>query len=954
VPPLEKPPVPIPRVEAPPSPEPIPTPPTPRLTIDPSLRLMPRLASPRAMACNPLGSVFGVASELLECGRAKFQRGELEPARADLAAAVQKSSDREVVREARYWLAETLIRLGRSGAAEQHLALVARDDPSGEYGAHAAHTLGWLLLERGEAATALTTFETQMRSGAPPDLIPTLRHGRALSLYGLGRFADAREEWRALLGQSIPRPLVTEASFWLGDTLGRLGDAKGAAERLQLFTAAGPHPLLPAGMLRLAWWRRAAGQPVEAVRTYRALLQAYPQSPEAPFARAGLVQALADTGDAAGAVAEARALEAQDPSGRIARPALLAALRVLVDRQKTDEAQALAQRLLGRQLDPAARAYRLLLLADAQRQSGQPAEARSQLEIVRGSPVLPAFAEYAALRLAQIDLEARELARAQASAEGLVASSQPAVRGAALVVAGEAAYGARRYDRAAEHYAAFANDYARAPEVPAALLALGWSELRRGRVAEARQALARFSRDQGEDPRAPSALLLASELSVRAGDLPEARRQLDRLIQRYPDHELSTVARLNRAILSIRAGRNDDGIRELSALGPRAAASAYAGRVRLARGIAELEAGRGAAAQPELEAALAGGEDLARLGLARLALERRQWDAAARELTAARDTATGLAATAADYGLAGVLYGQGRNDEFAKQAAPLLAGPPDPVMTPALLEAMARVAADGKRWPEARGYALRASTEFRDNPAGPRALAALGRAAARDGQWPIAREAFQALADRHPQFALDAAAQTDAAEALLRTGAAPDARRQLERLAADAAPDPATTPRVLLLLAQAREATGDRAAALETYARLRQDYPGAQGGEAGVVGQGKLLVSEGKWDEARPLYERALANSDPAVAAAAAFELGEGLRARSQHQEAVEYYMTAAYLAGSTPWARRALLGAGQSFAALRQRDAAEIVYRKLAATPNVEPELAEAARRELKALGAN
>ena len=64
--------------------------------------------------------------------------------------------------------------------------------------------------------------------------------------------------------------------------------------------------------------------------------------------------------------------------------------------------------------------------------------------------------------------------------------------------------------------------------------------------------------------------------------------------------------------------------------------------------------------------------------------------------------------------------------------------------------------------------------------------------------------------------------------------------------------------------------------------------------------------------------------------------------------------MTAAYLAGSTPWARRALLGAGQSFAALRQRDAAEIVYRKLAATPNVEPELAEAARRELKALGAN
>ncbi len=90
------------------------------------------------------------------------------------------------------------------------------------------------------------------------------------------------------------------------------------------------------------------------------------------------------------------------------------------------------------------------------------------------------------------------------------------------------------------------------------------------------------------------------------------------------------------------------------------------------------------------------------------------------------------------------------------------------------------------------------------------------------------------------------------------------------------------------------------------------------------------------------------------MAAAAAFELGEGLRARQQHQDAVEFYMTAAYLGGDTPAARRALLAAGQSFTALRQRDAAEIVYRKLVSAKNVEPDLAEAARRELKALGAN
>jgi hypothetical protein len=64
--------------------------------------------------------------------------------------------------------------------------------------------------------------------------------------------------------------------------------------------------------------------------------------------------------------------------------------------------------------------------------------------------------------------------------------------------------------------------------------------------------------------------------------------------------------------------------------------------------------------------------------------------------------------------------------------------------------------------------------------------------------------------------------------------------------------------------------------------------------------------------------------------------------------------MTSAYLAPDSTWARRALLGAGQAFRALKQADAATIVLRKLLATKDVEPELAERARAELRALGAS
>ena len=63
---------------------------------------------------------------------------------------------------------------------------------------------------------------------------------------------------------------------------------------------------------------------------------------------------------------------------------------------------------------------------------------------------------------------------------------------------------------------------------------------------------------------------------------------------------------------------------------------------------------------------------------------------------------------------------------------------------------------------------------------------------------------------------------------------------------------------------------------------------------------------------------------------------------------------TAVYVAPDLPTARRALLGAGQSFSALKQNDSAVIVYKKLLASKTLEPELADAAKKNLKALGVN
>src|SRR3990170_4618980 len=113
-PPLDKPPVPLPEVSVPDPPRALPVLPAPPLAADPSGKPVAPLSPPRLLACNPLGTVFGVASELLECGRARFQRDELEEAWAALEGGVRGGGHRAGIREARYWLPRAAA--ARSGA----------------------------------------------------------------------------------------------------------------------------------------------------------------------------------------------------------------------------------------------------------------------------------------------------------------------------------------------------------------------------------------------------------------------------------------------------------------------------------------------------------------------------------------------------------------------------------------------------------------------------------------------------------------------------------------------------------------------------------------------------------------------------------------------------------------------------------------------------------------------
>jgi tetratricopeptide (TPR) repeat protein len=112
----------------------------------------------------------------------------------------------------------------------------------------------------------------------------------------------------------------------------------------------------------------------------------------------------------------------------------------------------------------------------------------------------------------------------------------------------------------------------------------------------------------------------------------------------------------------------------------------------------------------------------------------------------------------------------------------------------------------------------------------------------------------------------------------------------------------------------------------------------------------RLLTQDKRWDDARPILEGMLKKSDGAAAADAAYALGDTY-AGNDPAAAVEYYLTAAYVAPDSPQGRRGLLGAARAYAAAQQPEQASTAYKKLLAQSDLPADVRDAARKELAAL---
>ena len=139
--------------------------------------------------------------------------------------------------------------------------------------------------------------------------------------------------------------------------------------------------------------------------------------------------------------------------------------------------------------------------------------------------------------------------------------------------------------------------------------------------------------------------------------------------------------------------------------------------------------------------------------------------------------------------------------------------------------------------------------------------------------------------------------------------------------------------------------------ALEAYGRGPRDVSAPGWTPEALFGHARLLVQDKRWDAARPILERLLKSSEAATAAEAAYALGETYNGEGDALAAVEYYLSAAYVAPDTETGRRGLLSAARAFAAGRQPEMAMTAYKKLLAQTDLPAGMRDAARKELQAL---
>ena len=608
----------------------------------------------------------------------------------------------------------------------------------------------------------------------------------------------------------------------------------------------------------------------------------------------------------------------------------------------------------------------------------------------------------ASLDLARAELAAGSFDQALSRADAVLrARVAPDMRATALILAGDAAYGMGAYHLAAARYGEALLSDELPPDAPHATLALGWAELRQGRREDARLTWMRVARQFPADPKAPIALILASELSARKGETVVARKLLDRVLEGHPAGPDTAIARLSRSIMAMREGRTQDATRDLRLLARSGGPSVPQERRALLDGllVAEAQAGpdhqmlltkryAAASAGPTATDARPTGEQpaapetaglferfaepfLAGAGdpdttprvlhaLLLIAVEDRAWP----EVEALSDR---LIHRFPGYPPAPDLLAQVGGQAAAQEQWPIVrtsyeyarAHSRTTVLTPQAQVDFAEALLRTGNAAQARVELTRFTNTAPRAPETPRALYLLAEVSEALDEPREALAAYDRLRRNFPRDEWTAQSLLPHARLLQHAiGQQKEARSLLEDIVQRAQGED---------LAEASFRLGQVLAAEGKHARAVDWYMAAAYGPAersrwyrpALLGAGHSLAASKQTRAALAMYRNVLPSTpigplprdgsspapelaagieEPKLVAEAAYHIADIVRAAGRHDEAVDLYLTAAYLAPESQG--RALMGAVRALVAIGDRASADAIFRRLVESSGEEPEI--------------
>jgi TolA-binding protein len=229
---------------------------------------------------SPDASLQGWAREaVLALGKARLGAGDLERALDAFRRAERLQPPPGRSQEARYWEAETLVRLKRYGEARGAYEGVARADPKSPLVPDAVYGLAWLDLDQQRPEPAIREFRQFLESWPDHALAADATFALARTLVDLKRYDDAVALLQPFATQYPAHEHVADAQYLLG------------------------------------WAQLATGKPADGIRNLHAFLAASPRSEMAASARRRLSEAVERLGDKGELAAQYRTLMSDPAPG---------------------------------------------------------------------------------------------------------------------------------------------------------------------------------------------------------------------------------------------------------------------------------------------------------------------------------------------------------------------------------------------------------------------------------------------------------------------------------------------------------------------------------------------------------------------------------------------------------------------------------------------------------------